>query len=114
MHPLSTIIKKGTKSEVDSYSAFSDPKKLVITELERTLRRKEVTDLYICGLAWDYCVGNTALDAQDLGFRTIVIEDCIRGLDEGKIQGMKNDIGKIIIHSLAGKIVSITMKVWQS
>ena len=96
---MSTIIRKGTKSEVDSYSAFSDPKKLVITELERTLRRKDVTDLYICGLAWDYCVGNTALDAQDLGFRTIVIEDCTRGLDEGKIQGMKNDIGKIFVQS---------------
>ena len=64
------------------------------TELEDILRSKGVTDVYVCGLATDYCVGYTALDAQDLGFRTIVVEDCCRGIDPDKIKSTKKSIGK--------------------
>ena len=64
------------------------------TELEDILRSKGVTDVYVCGLATDYCVGYTALDAQDLGFRTIVVEDCCRGIDPDKIKSRKKSISK--------------------
>ena len=94
MHPLASIIKKGYKSDIDSYSAFSDPHKLVVTDLEKVLRSKGVTDVYLCGLATDYCVGYTAFDAQDLGFRTILIEDCVRGIDPDGIERTKKSIGK--------------------
>ena len=94
MHPLADIIKKGTKSGIDSYSAFSDPNKLIHTELEGILRSKGVTDVYLCGLATDYCVGYTALDALELGFRTIVVEDCCRGIDPDGITKTKAKIGK--------------------
>ena len=96
MHPLAKIIKKGYKSDIDSYSAFSDPHKLVVTELESILRSNGVTDVYICGVATDYCVGYTASHAQDLGFRTILIEDCCRGIDPDGIQRTKKSIGKKI------------------
>jgi len=92
VHPLAKIIKKGYKSDIDSYSAFSDPHKLVVTELESILRSNGVTDVYICGVATDYCVGYTASHAQDLGFRTILIEDCCRGIDPDGIKRTKKSI----------------------
>ena len=92
---------------MDSYSAFSDPKKLVKTKLEGILRDKGVTDVYICGLAWDYCVGNSALDAQDLGFRTILVEDCIRGFDNDNIKRMKTNIGNQLLVNIILKIMSL-------
>ena len=97
VHPLADIIKKGKKPNFDSYSAFSNPNKVVKTELEDILRRKGVSDVYICGLATDYCVGYTALDAQDLGFRTILVEDCCRGIDPDKIEETKKKIGKLAL-----------------
>ena len=109
MHPLATIIKKGYKADIDSYSAFSDPHKLVITELESILRDQGVTDVYICGLATDYCVGYTASDAQDLGFRTILIEDCCRGIDSEGIKQTKENIGEQLIPLTRIK-VSLNMK----
>ena len=91
---MAKIIRKGQKSNVDSYSAFSDPKKQVKTELEDILRQKGVTDVYVCGLATDYCVGYTAFDAQELGFRTIVIEDCCRGITPEGITSTKEKFGR--------------------
>lgn len=45
--------------------------------------------MYICGLAWDYCVGASALHGLELGFRTVVLEDCIRGIDFETIRKAK-------------------------
>lgn len=54
------------------------------TELNAILRQHHITDVFICGLAFDYCVKYTALDARKLGFGTIVIEDACRSIsDEG-------------------------------
>ena len=53
-----------------------------------------MTDVYLCGVATDYCVGYTASDAQDLGFRTILIEDCVRGIDPDEIKRTKKSIGQ--------------------
>ena len=51
------MIYKGTESEVESYSAFFDNQKLRQTELNSVLKKKGVTDVYVCGLAADVCVG---------------------------------------------------------
>ncbi|CAF3743491.1 unnamed protein product [Rotaria sp. Silwood1] len=68
-------INKGTDPDIDSYSAFSDNNRIKKTELDRKLRERNVTHVFIAGLATDYCVGGTALDAFDLNYTTYLIED---------------------------------------
>ncbi|XP_067215393.1 uncharacterized protein Naam [Linepithema humile] len=82
-------IYKGTNPEVDSYSVFWDNKKLTQTTLSSQLQAKGVTDIYICGLAYDVCVGATAVDALTSGYRTILIDDCSRGVDLVDIEKTK-------------------------
>ncbi len=78
---LDRIVKKGTSTEVDSYSAFFDNARLKATGLLEYLKEKRVVEVYICGLATDYCVKHTALDALSLGFKTWVVEDACRGVN---------------------------------
>ncbi len=75
------IFQKGTDPEVDSYSGFFDNGKRKATGLDVWLRRNSVSDVYVCGLATDYCVKFTALDAVEAGFRTHVISDGCRGVE---------------------------------
>ncbi|XP_061929361.1 uncharacterized protein LOC107997117 [Apis cerana] len=82
-------IYKGTNSEVDSYSVFWDNKKMMETSLSSQLQEKNATDIYICGLAYDVCVGATAVDALTSGYRTILIDDCSRGVDLVDIEKTK-------------------------
>ncbi|XP_012266788.2 nicotinamidase [Athalia rosae] len=82
-------IYKGTNPDVDSYSVFWDNKKLTETTLFSQLQNKGATDIYICGLAYDVCVGATAVDALGSGFRTILIDDCSRGVDLVDIEKTK-------------------------
>ncbi|PNF27305.1 Nicotinamidase [Cryptotermes secundus] len=85
-------IYKGTNPEVDSYSVFWDNKKLTDTTLVSQLQEKNATDIYICGLAYDVCVGATAADALAIGYRTILIDDCSRGVDLKDIEKTKNTV----------------------
>lgn len=80
------LIYKGTSSTVDSYSAFSDNKKDAQTALHEKLKEKNITHVFIVGLAFDYCVYFTALDALELGYVTIVIRDATRGTDDNNIK----------------------------
>ena len=77
-----TKIYKATNSDVDSYSAFFDNNHVSQTKLAAELRSRRITDVYVCGIAADYCVKFTALDAAELGFRTAVIGDGIMGSSE--------------------------------
>merc|ERR1719362_2653455 len=58
IHPQSEVIHKGINPEVDSYSAFFDNAKLGKTKMDEILRAAGVTDVYVCGIATDVCVGN--------------------------------------------------------
>lgn len=78
------IFQKGTDPGIDSYSGFFDNGRKKATGLGDYLHEKGVTDVYVCGLATDYCVKFTALDALSLGFRTFLIEDASRGVDLNK------------------------------
>jgi nicotinamidase/pyrazinamidase len=78
---IDTIFQKGTDVEIDSYSGFFDNGKLKSTGLGAFLKEKEVEEVYVLGLATDYCVKFTALDANDLGFKTYLVEDACRGVD---------------------------------
>ena len=59
VHPEGVMIKKGVTPYIDSYSAFFDNKKLGHTELEEIIRNKGITDVYCCGIAYDFCVGES-------------------------------------------------------
>ncbi|XP_031844342.1 nicotinamide amidase [Nomia melanderi] len=85
-------IYKGTNPEVDSYSVFWDNKKMQDTSLSSQLQEIGVTDIYICGLAYDVCVGATAVDALKCGYRTILIDDCSRGVDLVDIEKTKSNV----------------------
>ena len=77
---IDEYVNKGTDIEVDSYSGFFDNNKINKTELDDILKDNEINIVYIVGLATDYCVKFTALDAHALGFWTFVITDGVRGL----------------------------------
>ncbi len=75
------VIFKGTDPAVDSYSGFYDNGHRKPTGLEDYLRERGVNSVFVSGLATDYCVKFTALDARDLGFATFLIMDSCRGVD---------------------------------
>lgn len=75
------IFEKGTDPGIDSYSGFFDNGRKKATGLGDYLHGKGVSEVFVCGLATDYCVKFTALDAVSLGFKTSLIEDASRGVD---------------------------------
>lgn len=75
------IFLKGIDPAIDSYSTFYDNARRRSTGLEQYLRDKGVDEVYLAGLATDYCVGYSALDALQLGFKTHVIVDACRGIN---------------------------------
>lgn len=74
-------IHKGTHKEIDSYSTFFDNAHKRSTGLAEHLKNEGITDLFLCGVATDYCVLFSALDAVELGFSVHVIEDVCKGVD---------------------------------
>lgn len=83
------IIYKGTDSQIDSYSTFFDNARMRSTGLEHFLREKGVKKIYIAGLATDYCVKYSVLDAIQLGFEPWVILEACKGVNLKK-QDTKN------------------------
>jgi nicotinamidase/pyrazinamidase len=75
------ILRKGWHREVDSYSAFLEADRTTRTGLDGWLAARGVQEVHICGLATDFCVLWTALDARRFGFRAAVIEPACRGID---------------------------------
>jgi nicotinamidase/pyrazinamidase len=71
---------KGTNPQADSYSGFFDDDGAT-TGLDAYLKSRKVTQVYICGLATDYCVKFTALDALNLGYATVLLEDLCKGVN---------------------------------
>ena len=91
-HAVSAIIRKGMNPEVDSYSGFYDNGKRNATGLSGLLNELQVHDVYVCGLAADYCVYYTAKDAVQNGFNTFFIEDATRAIDENNYQNAKKEL----------------------
>ena len=75
------VIRKGHHADIDSYSAFLEADRRTATGLAGYLRERKLEKLYVCGLATDFCVAWTALDARAAGFDTTVIEDACRAID---------------------------------
>ncbi|MNS54091.1 nicotinamidase/pyrazinamidase [compost metagenome] len=81
MKPVEAVFRKGTDPAIDSYSGFYDNGRKKSTGLVGYLKEKGVTEVFVVGLATDYCVKFTALDAKQAGFDTTVIEDATRGVN---------------------------------
>lgn len=75
------VIRKGFHQHIDSYSAFMEADRTTSTGLASYLRERGMTKVFVTGLATDFCVAWTALDARKAGFETYVIEDACRGID---------------------------------
>ncbi len=76
----SLILRKGTRPTLDSYSCFFENDRRTSTGLEGWLRTLDIERVFVAGLATDYCVLYTVLDALALGFDVVVLEDCIRAV----------------------------------
>lgn len=77
------IIRKGYRKEIDSYSAFFENDRTTPTGLHGALHERGITRLIMVGLATDFCVAFSALDAARLGYDCTVVMDCCRAIDLG-------------------------------
>ena len=108
------VVHKGTNRDIESYSAFQDPWKITTTDLPRLLSDNKVTDVFICGVAGDYCVKCTALDAVDYGYKTWVIRDAVKSVSKSGTEwkemeehGIKSIASKEVIDMLIADVMSV-------
>lgn len=78
---IQKIFQKGVDPQIDSYSGFFDNAHRRSTGMGEWLKARQIAEIYICGLATDYCVKFSALDALKLGFKTHLVEDACRGVN---------------------------------
>ncbi len=86
---INAIIRKGMNENVDSYSAFFDVNQNNSTGLDGYLKEHQVSDIYVCGLAADFCVYFTAQDALNLGYSTTILEEYTRAIDTENFKKLK-------------------------
>jgi len=91
------ILRKGFRAHVDSYSAFFENDHATSTGLAGYLRERELKRVFLAGLAYDFCVGYSAIDARHLGFAAVVVKDACRAIDLGgsvaRIEGEFDSVG---------------------
>ena len=89
------IIRKGYHKDTDSYSAFTEADGKTTTGLAAWLKARKLQKLFVAGLATDFCVAWTAMDARKAGFEAFVIEDACRGIDtQGSLAKAWADMAK--------------------
>lgn len=101
MNRVEAIFRKGTDMDIDSYSGFYDNGHRKSTGLSDYLRGKLITRVYFAGLAGDFCVYFSALDALAEGFDTYLMEDAVRSIDPEKFKQAKAEIA-----SRGGRIIN--------
>lgn len=106
------IFYKGVDENIDSYSTFFDNAHLRSTGLADYLKALDVDEIYIAGLATDYCVKYSVLDARALGFKTVVVIDACRGIDltPGDIQKSIEEMRKAGAKILTSEELKKTLK----
>jgi nicotinamidase/pyrazinamidase len=91
--PAQLIVRKGFRAGIDSYSAFFENDRTTATGLEGYLRNRGVTAVTFVGLATDYCVAFSAVDAARLGFKSTVLQDACRAIDlNGSLAAARADM----------------------
>jgi nicotinamidase/pyrazinamidase len=89
------LIRKGLHKDVDSYSAFTEADGKTTTGLAAYLKARGIKRVFVAGLATDFCVAWSALDARKAGFETYVVEDACRGIDaQGSLAEAWADMAK--------------------
>lgn len=85
---IELVLRKGLRKNLDSYSAFFENDRRTDTGLRFYLKGIGTREIYLCGLATDYCVFASAMDARWLGFRVTLVRDACRGVDfpKGSVQ----------------------------
>ncbi|MBE9468327.1 MAG: bifunctional nicotinamidase/pyrazinamidase [Bacteroidetes bacterium] len=96
------FVTKGSDVEVDSYSGFFDNGKIHSTELNNVLKKKNISDVYFCGLATDFCVKYTVIDALALKYNSFLIADATKAVVSNNFNKSLNELvekGAKIIYS---------------
>ena len=89
------ILRKGFRQNIDSYSAFLENDHRTPTGLAGYLRERGLRRLFLCGLAYDFCVRYSAVDGRGLGFETIVIEDATRAVNlPGSVEATRREFAE--------------------
>jgi len=89
------ILRKGFRPQIDSYSAFFENDRTTPTGLAGYLRERELSRVFLVGLAYDYCVGYSALDARRLGLAAFVVQDACRAIDlNGSVAAMQSEFAR--------------------
>lgn len=97
------ILRKGFRLGIDSYSAFFENDRTTSTGLAGYLRDRGLTRVFLAGLAYDFCVGYSALDARRLGLEAFVLRDACRAIDlNGSVAAMEREFtqaGVALLHT---------------
>jgi nicotinamidase/pyrazinamidase len=89
------ILHKGFRPQIDSYSAFYENDRTTPTGLAGYLKERGLTRVFLAGLAYDYCVGYSALDARRLGLPAFVLRDACRAIDlNGSVAAIEGEFAK--------------------
>ena len=98
------IIRKGFHAHTDSYSAFLEADRVTHTGLAGYLRERGFKRLFLAGLATDFCVAFSALDARAAGFETYVLEDCCRAINQdGSLAAAWNNMARAGVKRISSK-----------
>jgi len=101
------VLRKGTRRTIDSYSAFYENDRRTPTGLVGYLRERNIAQVYIAGLAFDFCVRYSAEDAVRAGFNAIVIDDACRGIDmEGSMAATHRSFESLHIPCVSEQVFS--------
>lgn len=91
---ISAVIRKGMNPNIDSYSAFFDVNKKNPTGLNGYLKDYNISSVYVCGLAGDFCVYYTAKDALSLGYTTYILEGSTKAINQDSFDELKKEFAK--------------------
>ena len=89
---IDAIFRKGTNPDIDSYSAFFDNQKLKETGLDGYLKGLHLDELHFVGLAADYCVYFSMIDALNLGYKVFLHEHCTRAISKEQFENQKKEL----------------------
>jgi nicotinamidase/pyrazinamidase len=102
MNRVEAIFRKGMDTEIDSYSGFFDNGHLKATGMGDYLKGRGIKEIFVCGLAADFCVYFTALDGMVLEFKSTILEDATRAIDQDGFDAAKENLlakGGAILHT---------------
>jgi nicotinamidase/pyrazinamidase len=101
------VIRKGYNRTIDSYSAFKEADRKTKTGLEGYLKERGFKRVFVAGLATDFCVAWTALDAREAGFETFVIEDGSRGINTmGSLDAAWRNMGQAGVRRITSAVIA--------